>query len=371
MGKLGGQVPKQSRELSALSVKRLPVGVHAVGGVPGLLLQVRDSGSRSWLLRAMVAGRRREIGLGPYPEVGLADARAEAARMRCQIRAGRDPVAERKDARAALKSSALREKTFKEVLDEYANEKLIEIREAKYRKQWQATVINYALPFLGDTPVQDIGLDDVLRVLNPIWHKKTETASKLQGRIDKLIAFAIVKGYREGGNPAQWKNNLSLLLPSPATLSGGEHYPALQLADGPRWWRDLQGREGIGAQALAFQAMTVSRSGAVRFAEWREIDFEARLWTIQPGRKASKIKARSQGGRPHRVPLTPEMVALLKSLPKLKDCPLVFPSPRGNALSDATLGKVMETIHQADIRGGGLFDELLDYARGISRVRTH
>jgi integrase len=293
------------------------------------------------------------MGLGPYPEVGLAEARTEAARMRGLIRAGRDPIAERQEAHAALAAAARKGKTFSEVLDEYVAEKLTEIKEEKYRSQWQATVRNYALPVLGDKLVQDIGLEDVLRVLSPIWHEKTETASKLQGRLDKVIAFGIVKGYREGGNPAQWKNNLSMVLPSPSMVSEGEHYPALQLDDGPRWWSDLQCRDGMGALALKFQAMTVSRSGLVRFATWDEIDMKARLWTIQPGRKASKIKPRSQGGRPHRVPLTPEMMALLVALPRFEGCNLVFPSPTAKDLSDATLGKLMETIHSADLRRGG------------------
>lgn len=350
---MAGHMPKESKELSALAVKRLQEGVHAVGGIPGLLLQVRASGGRSWLLRAVVAGRRREIGLGPYPEVGLADARVEAARLRSLIRAGRDPLAERQEARSAFIANMRKGKTFSQVLDEFAAEKLTEIQEEKYRNQWLATVRTYALPVLGDMLVQEIGVDDVLRVLAPIWQVKTETASKLQGRMDKILSFALVKGYREGGNPAQWKSNLSLVLPSPSKVSESEHYPALQLEDGPRWWRDLQGREGMGARALEFQAMTVSRSGAVRFATWSEMDLKGRVWTIQPGRKASKIKPRSQGGRPHRVPLTPEMLALLEALPRFEDCPLVFPSPRGKDLSDATLGKVMETIHGADVRGGG------------------
>lgn len=346
-------MPRESKELSALAVKRLPEGVHAVGGVAGLLLQVRDSGARSWLLRAVIGGRRREMGLGPYPEVGLAEARVEAARMRGLIRAGRDPIAERQEARAALVVAARKGKLFSEVFAEFVAEKLPEIAEDKYRSQWQATVKNYALPVLGDLLVQEIGLEDVLRVLSPIWHEKTETASKLQGRLEKVIAFAIVKGYRDGGNPAQWKNNLSLVLPAPSKVSEGENYPALQLEDGPRWWRDLSAREGMGARALEFQAMTASRSGLVRFATWDEIDLPGLLWTVQPGRKSSKIKPRSQGGRAHKVPLTPDMVALLEALPRFEGNPLVFPAPRGGPLSDATLGKVMETMHHADIRRGG------------------
>ncbi|WP_292068278.1 site-specific integrase [Marivita sp. XM-24bin2] len=346
-------MPRETKTLSPLAVKRLTAGVHAVGGVPGLHLQVRETGGRSWILRATIGGRRREMGLGPYPEVGLAEARAEAVRMRAIIRSGRDPIAERKEMRAALASASRQTKTFSDVLDEYAAEKLLELKEAKYRSQWVASVKKYALPVLGDLPIREVGFEEVLQVLKPLWTEKTETATKLQGRLYKLIGFATVKGYREGDNAAQWKGNLALVLPSPSQVSDGENYPALQLGDVGRWWSDLKGREGMGARALEFQAMTVSRSGAIRFATWDEIDLDMRIWTIQPGRKASKLKAKSQGGRPHKVPLTPDMVLLLKDLPRFEDNPLIFPAPRGGALSDATLGKVMKAMHAADIRHGG------------------
>ncbi|TMV88201.1 DUF4102 domain-containing protein [Thioclava sp. BHET1] len=348
-----GQMPKKSKALSPLAVKRLDAGVHAVGGVPGLHLQVRETGGRSWLLRAVIGGRRREMGLGPYPEVGLADARAEAARVRALIRSGRDPISERKEARAALVAAARRGKTFSEVVDEYAAEKLTELKEEKYRAQWLGSVKKYAIPHLGKTPVKDIGLDQILRVLSPLWSEKTETASKLQGRLDRLLSFAIVKGYRDCSNPAQWKGNLALVLPSPSQVSDAENYPALQLDDLERWWRDLQGRTGMGARALEFQVMTVSRSGLVRFATWDEVDLNAGIWTIQPGRRASKIKPKSQGGRAHKVPLTPDMISLLRGLPRFEENPLIFPAPRGGVLSDATLGKVMKVMHAADICRGG------------------
>lgn len=346
-------MPRESKTLSPLAVKRLPAGVHAVGGVPGLHLQVREAGGRSWVLRATFGGRRREMGLGPYPEVGLAEARAEAVRVRAIIRAGRDPISERKEMRAALASASRSAKTFSDVLDEYAAEKLPELKEAKYRSQWVGSVKKYAIPVLGHLSIREVGFEEVLQVLKPLWTEKTETASKLQGRLYKLIGFATVKGYREGDNPAQWRGNLALVLPSPSQVSDKENYPALQLEDVERWWRDLQGRAGVGARALEFQVMTVSRTGLVRFATWDEVDLNSRIWTVQPGRKASKIKSKSQGGRAHKVPLTSDMISLLRRLPRFEGNPLIFPAPRGGELSDAALGKVMKVIHAADIRRGG------------------
>lgn len=346
-------MPREAKSLSALAVKRLPSGVHSVGGVRGLHLQVRETGSRSWILRAVIGGKRREMGLGPYPEVSLADARAEAARVRALIRMGRDPITERKEARAAISIASRRGKIFSEVLDEYALQKLTGLKEEKYQSQWLGSVKKYAIPVLGNFPVKDIGLEEVLKVLQPIWSTRTETASKLQGRLERLLAFSIVMGYRSGSNPAAWKNNLSLILPSPLQVSDSQNYPALQRDDLARWWADLNGRQGMGARALEFQAMTVSRSGLVRFATWDEIDFENAIWTVQPGRKAAKIRPINQGGRPHKVPLTSEMLNLLEKIPRLMGSELIFTAPRGGPLSDATLGKVMKAIHAADVRRGG------------------
>jgi integrase len=206
------------------------------------------------------------------------------------------------------------------------------------------------LPDLGKMAVQDIGLQDVLRVLTPLWDDKTVTAVKVRERLEKVLAYATVQGYRTGDNPARWKGNLDMVLAAPGKVAGAENYPAVQLDDVARWWQALQDRDGMGATALAFQALTATRSGAVRFATWDEIDLEARLWTIQPGRQSSKITAKDTAKR---IPLTDSMVALLEGLPRLAGSNLVFWAPRGGALSDATMGKVMRMIHEADLKAGG------------------
>lgn len=331
-------------------MRRLGAGMHAVGGVSGLHLQVSDKGGRSWLLRARVGTKRREIGLGPYPEVSLAAARGKAAAAKEAIRAGIDPVQEKQAARAALVAAQRRGMTFEQVWRLFATEKVKEFSTDKYRAQWRAAVERHVMGDLGQMMMQDIGLPDVLRVLKPLWNTKTVTAVKLRERIEKVFTYATVHGYRTGDNPARWRGNLDMVLASPSKIADAENYPALKLDDAPLWWTALTKREGMGARALQFQAMTATRSGAIRFATWTEIDFTARVWTIQPGRQAAKIP---HGDTAKRIPLTDDMVALLEALPKQSETGLIFWAPRGGPLSDATLGKVMRAVHSANVAAGG------------------
>ncbi len=267
-------MPKRAKELSAIEVRRLGPGVHTVGGVAGLLMQVTDSGAQSWLLRVRVGDKRREIGLGAFPEVSLARAREKAAETKDAIRSGIDPVEARKAARSALVASQRQGLTFIEAFEKYAAKKLPELRTERYRNQWRATVEKYAFPELGNMLVQNISRDDILRVLHPIWETRTETATKVRQRVEKTLDYAKAAGHRTGDNPAAWRGNLELALSAPGKIAPKENYPALQLDDVAQWWQDLQAREGTGATALAFQALTASRTGAVRFATWDEIDLE-------------------------------------------------------------------------------------------------
>ncbi len=364
-------MPPRAKELTPAQIKNLkhpggdkPVKV-AVGGVSGLHVQIWPSGAKSWVLRTRYGewsetrlsdgtiqrGRKkREIGLGAYPDVLPGAARDKAREAKAKLEAGIDPIAERKAKQTALIAAARRGMTFAEAWQKFAAEKIKEFSTDRYREQWQRTVEIYALPELGKMAVQDIGLQDVLRVLTPLWDDKTVTAVKVRERLEKVLAYATVQGYRAGDNPARWKGNLDMVLAAPGKVSGAENYPALQLDDVSRWWAALQARDGMGAKALAFQAMTATRSGAIRFATWDEIDLAAKVWTIQPGRQSSKIPADETAKR---IPLTDAMVTLLEGLPRLDGSNLVFWAPKGGALSDATMGKVMRMIHEADIKAGG------------------
>ncbi|WP_369934725.1 tyrosine-type recombinase/integrase [Ruegeria sp. A3M17] len=311
-----------------------------MGGVAGLALQVTGTGARSWVFRYRHNGRRREAGLGPYPDVPLAKAREYAREARDMLRQGIDPIAERQATRRRLL-------TFQQAVETYAEEKTVEFNSALHRKQWRASLERHAIPTLGDMAVTDITLQDVLETLRPIWMDKTETASKVRQRIERVLDYATVAGHRSGENPARWRGNLDMVLPAPTKLTGGRNYPALKLDDAARWFAALQARSGISARALEFQALTAARTGAIRFATWDEVDLDRGLWTIQPGRQSSKIRP---SGRPHHVPLTPQTLNILQALPRTANSPLVFWAPRGGAFSDASLAAVMRKIHAADER---------------------
>lgn len=315
--------------------------VFAVGGVSGLLLQITRNGGRTWLLRVMVGAKRREIGLGGYPDVTLAQARERARETKDQIRRGIDPVEERKAARASLIAAQGRGLLFQDAVERCLAAKLDGFKNPKHRDQWRNTLTQYALPVLGNMTVDQIEVQDVLRVLQPIWQTKTETASRLRGRIEAVLSWATVAGHRTGENPARWAGNLKELLPAPEKVADKGNQPALSLDDAPQWMAELRRREGFGARALEFLTLTAARSGEVRGATWDEIDLERGLWVVP----AERMKMT----REHRVPLSPDAVELLKALPRFEDNPLVFPAARGGQLSDMTLSATMKRMHEAEV----------------------
>ena len=345
-------MPKKAKELTALDVKRLAHpgrginSVFPVGGVAGLLVQITPAGSKSWILRATVGAKRRDIGLGGYPDVSLAQARERGREARDMIRRGIDPVEQRKAARAALTAQQKRGLTFAAAVDRYCAAKLGELSNEKHGAQWRSTLDTYAAPALGDLLVGDIAVSDVQRALEPIWTTKTETASRLRGRIEAVLAWATVAGHRAGDNPARWKGNLDAILPKPGKVAKVEHHPALAMADAPSWFADLRKRDGTATRALEFMALTAARSGEVRGAAWAEFDLVAALWTIP----AARMKA----GREHRVPLTDAALSLLESMPRVGNSPYVFPATRGGMLSDMALSACMRRINAA--RAGGYLD---------------
>ncbi|GAB1362934.1 site-specific integrase [Rhodobacter sp.] len=352
-------MPRVAKELSALDVKRLRhLGTRgnitfAVGGVSGLLMQVTPNNGRTWLLRVTVGGRRREIGLGGFPDVTLAQARDRAREAKDMIRRGIDPVEERKAARAGLAAAKRRGLTFADAVDKSLAAKLDAFKNAKHRDQWRSTLQTYAIAELGTLLVQDIAVQDVLRVLSQpvnakgetLWQARTETASRLRGRIEAVLSWATVAGHRTGDNPARWAGNLKELLPAASKVAKQDNQPAVQIEDAPRWFKAVQAREGMGGRALEFAALTAARSREVRGARWDEIDMKTGIWAIP----ASRMKM----NREHRVPLSPAAMKLLEALPRLKDNPLVFPAPRGGEMSDMTLSATMKRIHATDLAEGG------------------
>jgi integrase len=340
-------MPRVAKEMSALEVKRLEhSGMKAnstfsVGGVSGLLLQIAPTGGRTWLLRTTVGERRREIGLGGYPDVSLAQARDRARAMKEKILDGIDPVEERKSVRATITAAQRRGLLFDDAVDRYLTTKMTAFRNDKHRAQWRSTLKTYAVPHLGRMLVQDIGVQDVLIVLEPIWLAKTETANRLRGRIEAVMSWATVAGHRSGDNPARWAGNLKELLPAPSKVAKTKNQPALKAEDAPRWFEMLGHRQGVGSRGLEFLALTAARSQEVRGATWDELDLIAGIWLIS----AKRMKM----DREHRVPLSPAALALLQTLPRMHDNPLVFPAPRGGQMSDMTLSATMKRLHHADV----------------------
>jgi len=352
-------MPKQVKELSALEVKRLSrPGMHAVGGVSGLLFRVTDTGARGWVLRITVAGQRRHIGLGGYPTVSLAQARERAREIRQAIWEGRDPIAERQAAADALRAERARRITFEDAARQCHAAKESEFRNAKHRKDWISSLERYAFEPLGAMPVADIEVPHVLQVLEPIWKTKTETATRVRQRIEAVITWATVSGYREGENPARWKGNLEVALPAPKKIRKVEHRRALSWQETPEFMQALRKREGMGARALEFIILTAARSGETRFAKWSEIDIEARVWTV-PGE-------RMKNGKAHRVPLTDDALDLLKRVPREHQSDLIFTAPRGGVLSDASILAVCKRM-EVDATPHGFRSSFKDWARSCTR----
>lgn len=297
-------MPRRAKELGALDIKRAvhPGGSDRhhwidVGGVAGLRLQIAASGTKSWLLRTMVGDRRRVIGLGAYPEVSLAEAREKARESKRKIAEGVDPVAERKAVRAALAAASARNLLFSDATDKWIIAKMSE-RPEKSQKAIRSTISRYALPEIGALTVQAITAQDIVRALKEVWGAKPDTGQKLRTYLEGILSWATVAGHRSGDNPARWVGNLKELLPAPSQVEKGKtgNFPALAVADVPRWCVELSERDGMGAVALRFAALCASRSGEVRGATWDEIDLKSAMWLIP--------KERMKMDRAHRVPLS-------------------------------------------------------------------
>lgn len=278
------------------------------------------------------------MGLGPYPDVILAMARERARSMADQVWRGVDPQAERVAQRPDM--------TFAEAVKGFAEDKLAEVKNPKHRKQYLASLKSDVIPVIGKLTVADIAAPDILRTLKPIWTEKTESARKLRGRIEAVLAWATVAGYREGDNPARWKNNLDHMLPAPSKVRTKQKWPAVKIEDAAGWMADVRSREGFATRALEFVALCASRSGEVRGMKWQEVDFEKDVWIVPAARMKTSVE--------HRVPLSDDARRLLSSLPRIRGSDFVFPAPRGGMLSDMALSATMRRIHRAKLNEDGV-----------------
>lgn len=304
-------------------------------GHGNLVFVVSPTEAKRWLFRYQRHGRRREIGLGPYPVVTLADARRQALEARRALQHGLDP-------RSVLQR-APSVPTFREAVEALIEAKQAEWRNAKHRQQWRNSLAAYVLPKIGDVAVAAVTTEHVVAVLKPIWTAKPETAKRVRGRIEAALDFARAQGWREGENPARWRGHLDKILPRPSQVKQVRHHPALDWREIPAFIAELEWMPGIAARALEFLILTAARSGEVRGARWSEIDFERKVWTI-PAERTKTL-------REHRVPLGPRALALLRELPRLAGSEFIFPGTAGQ-MSDMTLAAVIRRINDRRRKSG-------------------
>ena len=316
----------RTAKLSAVEVAKAkgPAVLHDGGG---LYLRIASTGAKSWVFRFQIEGKRRDMGLGSYPDVTLARAREKAAEHRSQSREGADPIAAKRAERQAQQLAEAKGRTFREVADEYVARNEAGWRNAKHRQQWRNTLAAYVYPTIGDLPVAAVDAGLVVQVLDPIWATKPETASRVRGRIEAVLDAATVRGYRQSPNPAQWKGNLAHILPARSKVRRVEHHAALPFGELPVFLAALGERPGMAARALEFVILTAARTGEALGARWCEIDIDAQVWI-----PAARMKA----GREHRVPLSAaalDVLGRVRPLALMTDgksdpaAPL-FPGPR-------------------------------------------
>ena len=320
----------KQRQLDSL-VKAGQAGSHSDGG--GLILKLNGKGAANWLHRYQMNGRRRDMGLGSYPTVSLADARAKVAEARKLIAEGIDPITER-DRLAALKAyQAANGVAFEQVATQYLEDHLPSWKNAKHRYQWQSTLSTYVYPVIGQKSIQDIDTEDVLKILRPIWLEKPETASRVRGRIETILNAAKANKLRTGDNPAAWRGHLSGLLAKHNKRQLVQHHPAMPYNDLPMFWQELRQHSSHSAKALQFLILTACRTSEVSNATWDEIDKEAQVWTIP----AHRMKA----GQAHRVPLTAAILEILDSLERIESNPYIFTGMKaGRPISDQTMHRL-------------------------------
>ena len=319
-------MPRAEKRLVPVALTKLPPGDHSDGG--GLYLQVSPLLHRSWIFRFSRSGRARWMGLGPLRDVGLGEARQLAADARRLIRLGLDPIEERNRERGALRAERAKRLLFRSAAERYIEAHRAGWRSPKSEASWTGSLTMHAYPVLGDLAVSEIDTPHILRTLQPIWTTRTETASRLRGRIESILDWCTVAGHREGLNCARWRGHLEALLPAPGKVRAVSHLAALPYVEAPQFMAELRAREGISARALEFAILTAARSGEVLGATWDEID--ADTWTVP--------RERMKGGRSHRVPLSPRCLAILDAVPRLRGNAYLFPGARaGKPLSSASM----------------------------------
>lgn len=345
---------RATNRLSAVEVRGITrKGMHHDGG--GLYLQVSASGAKSWILRYMLDGRAREMGLGPVHAIPLAEARKRAAECRRMRLDGIDPIEARSAERGQKKLAAAKAMTFDACAAAYIDAHKAGWQNAKHRDQWRNTLSSYAGPVFGSLLVQAVDVGLVMKALEPIWLTKPETASRLRGRIEAVLDWAAVRGHRKGENPARWRGHLDKLLPARRKIRKVEHHPALPYDELAEFIAALRDQEGVAAQALEFLILTAARTDEVIGAQWDEINMADGLWTVP----AERMKARKE----HRVPLSDAALGILEDLAKVRQDDFVFPGGRrGRPISNMAMAMSVRRMGRNDLTVHGFRSTFRDWA---------
>jgi integrase len=350
---------RQTHRLTAIKVtKAKKPGLYGDGD--GLYLRVSLSGTKSWIFRYRQSGKLRDMGLGSVQLVTLAEARAaahEQSKVMLAYRQGAtelDPISNRKDLRAAKRIEATKGITFRECAEAYIAAHKAGWRNVKHRQQWTSTLGTYVYPVLGDLPIRAVDTALVLKVVEPLWSTKTETAARLRGRMESVLDWATARGYRAGENPARWRSHLENLLPEKAKVRRVEHRAALPYSEIAPFMAQLREEPGIGARALEFAILTAARTSEVLGARWNEFSFSERLWTIP----AKRMKA----GKEHRVPISKAAMTILETMAAVRQSDLVFPGARANRLlSHMTMLNALRRMGRRDITPHGFRSAFSDW----------
>ena len=341
---------REVNRLNALTIPRIKAPGYYSDGA-GLYLQISPYGTRSWIFRYTLAGRAREMGLGAFGDVSLAEARALAAENRKMVKAKKDPIEERD----ALHQSRLADRAKRISFDD-ASAKYIEIHQHGWKSdkqsgQWRNSLKTYASPFIGKLSVADVSAGLVLQCLEPIWTSKTETATRVRGRIEKILDWAKASGFRSGENPARWKGHLEHSLPDPNKIAVVRNHPALPYSQIYSFIKELRQRDGLTARALEFGILTATRSGDIRGATWSEIDFDTKIWSISSDRMKGEM-GKVLAEKIHRIPLSTRALEILQSRRdesgEAKPGDFIFPTQKNRPLSDAAISALIKRMNEGD-----------------------
>jgi integrase len=354
-GPQGDFMARLIQQLTEAKIRTLTMtGLHHDGA--GLYLQIRPGGARSWIYRYRLNSRTRDMGLGALADVSLVKARGKASAARVLVNEGIDPI-EHTRAQAIIPAAPKRRSspTFEEVADSFMADRLKRLRSEVHRHQWRQTLQDYAYPIIGKMPVSEIGTNDVLAVLRPIWESKCETAARLRGRIERILARAAVEGHRSGANPATWRGHLQEALPSRSEVQPVKHFRAMDFRDVPAFMVELDQIDTVGAVSLRFLILTAARTGEVTGARWNEIDWNERTWTVPA--------ARAKTNREHIVPLSTGALAALREVQQFQGVSddFIFPGRKGAGQSCMTLLALLQRRMKRPVTSHGFRSAFRDW----------